>query len=392
MKERRREIDERLMEKARRISVDVASANAAAVDRESRFPVEVFDALKRERLLGALVPEAFGGHGCRLPILAEICRAIGEGCASSGLILAMHYSQVASIARHATQSPFFQTYLRELADKQELIASVTSEVGIGGDMRSSICAVESRDGRLTLNKSSTSISYGAHADALLVTARRAPDAAANDQVLVLLRRPDYSLEVTGKWDTLGMRGTCSPPFRLSAALEERQILPEAFSVITEQTMVPFSHVLWGGCWLGIAGAAVAKARAFVRAQARRNPGATLPGGVRLAEAAADLQLMRDAVGDAARLCDDLMSTPEGAQELASMGVMIRLNNLKISSSQLVVQTIGRAMAVCGIAGYRQDTPFSLGRHLRDAHSAALMINNDRIYQTNASLLQVHKDD
>ena len=43
-----------------------------------------------------------------------------------------------------------------------------------------------------------------------------------------------------------------------------------------------------------------------------------------------------------------------------------------------------------MAGYKNDTPFSVGRHLRDALSGALMIANDRIHATNAGLLLVHK--
>jgi acyl-CoA dehydrogenase len=36
------------------------------------------------------------------------------------------------------------------------------------------------------------------------------------------------------------------------------------------------------------------------------------------------------------------------------------------------------MRACGLSGYRNDGDFSVGRHLRDALSAPLMINNDRI--------------
>ena len=50
-----------------------------------------------------------------------------------------------------------------------------------------------------------------------------------------------------------------------------------------------------------------------------------------------------------------------------------------------------AMGVCGIVGYKNDTPFSVGRHLRDAMSAVLMVANERIHQTNASLLLIAKD-
>ena len=47
--------------------------------------------------------------------------------------------------------------------------------------------------------------------------------------------------------------------------------------------------------------------------------------------------------------------------------------------------------VCGMAGYSQRSPFSLGRHLRDAHGAALMVNNDRIMAENAQMLLVYKE-
>jgi acyl-CoA dehydrogenase len=37
-----------------------------------------------------------------------------------------------------------------------------------------------------------------------------------------------------------------------------------------------------------------------------------------------------------------------------------------------------AMQACGLAGYRNDGEFSIGRHLRDVLSSPVMISNDRI--------------
>jgi len=87
-----------------------------------------------------------------------------------------------------------------------------------------------------------------------------------------------------------------------------------------------------------------------------------------------------------------MVAQEGTDALSSIGFALKMNNLKISSSQLVVQIVQQALLICGILGYKNDTKFSVGRHLRDAHSAALMVGNDRIYATNASMLLVLKDD
>jgi acyl-CoA dehydrogenase len=62
-----------------------------------------------------------------------------------------------------------------------------------------------------------------------------------------------------------------------------------------------------------------------------------------------------------------------------------LNNLKLTASTLVLDIVMRAMLICGIAGYRNDSKLSLGRHLRDATGAALMVNNDRILGQNATM-------
>src|SRR5262249_41726596 len=156
------------------------------------------------------------------------CTALGQHCSASGLVLAMHHIQVACIARHCDGSKFFSEYLRSLASEQRLIASVTSEVGIGGDMRTSIAAVNAVGERFKLNKAASTISYGEHADDLLITARRDANAPGNDQVLVLVRRGEFTLERIGAWDTLGMRGTCSPGFKVESAAGVEQVMPVGF--------------------------------------------------------------------------------------------------------------------------------------------------------------------
>ena len=74
-----------------------------------------------------------------------------------------------------------------------------------------------------------------------------------------------------------------------------------------------------------------------------------------------------------------------------MGWALRLNNLKIACSQAAPQVVHRALQIVGILGYKNDSPFSLGRHYRDALSASLMVSNERIASQSASMLLVHKD-
>jgi acyl-CoA dehydrogenase len=379
-------------EAALQAAAEIAARHAADVDRDARFPHEAIDALRTARLLGAAIPKDLGGGGAGMVELARTCEILGRQCASTAMIYAMHAIQVACVVRHRQSSEFFERYLANLAAEQGLIASVTSEMGVGGELRASVAAVERRAGRVAVMKHATTISYGATADALLLTARSSADAPASDQVLVLLRRGEYVLEQTGAWDTMGMRGTCSPGFRVTADATEAQVLPVRFAEIATHTMVPYSHVLWSSCWLGIATAAMSRARAFVRQQARAKPGSVPPTATRLAEAWSLLQAMRNNVWGVARECDERMEDPARAAELASASFALKLNNLKLSTSQLVFEIVHRALLICGIAGYKNDSPAALGRHLRDACSAELMIGSDRICASSASMLLVLKDD
>lgn len=381
-----------LVRAAQAIGASVAGPASGAVDRESRFPKEAVDALKEARLLSAFVPPELGGAGCGMSELAQICEVLGQHCSAAAMVFAMHQIQVACMVRHSLSSPFFRDYLEQLARNQNLIASVTSEVGIGGEMRSSKCAVEQKDDRFELEKDASTISYGAHADDLLVTARRNPDATANDQVLILVKKGDFTLECRGAWDTLGMRGTCSPPFLMRGRGAATQVMSDSFGDIASHTMVPFSHILWANCWLGIATAAVSKARAFVRSQARAKPGVMPPSALRLADVTSTLQMLRANVHDVANECQSLMNSPDsGVEVLSSIPFALKMNNLKLAASQGVADIAQRCLLICGIMGYKNDSKYAIGQHVRDGLSAALMVSNDRICATNASMLLVLKD-
>ena len=381
-----------LIEIARSIGQKIAGPAANDVDEKARFPIEALNAIKEQSLLSAYVPQYLGGAGASLRDLSTISEELGRHCGATAMIFAMHQIQVACIVHHALDREYFRNYLSDLVNHQHLIGSVTSELGVGGEMRSSICAVEHDADNFTLVKDSTTSSYGAHADDLLVTARKSYSSTGNDQVLVLVKKGDFTMAQNGNWNPLGMRGTCSAPFKLTSKGNIEQILKVPFSTISSHTMVPVSHFVWAGTWIGTARSAVSKARAFVRGQARANPGTVPPTALRLAEVVPLLQLLRTSSDALLSEYERLISSDPPSEELSSLSYALKLNNLKISGSELIVEIANRALNICGVAGYKNDSKFSLGRVLRDAHAAALMVGNDRILHTNAGMLLVLKDD
>ncbi len=382
----------KLLDVLRTTVVDVASKHAADVDERARFPTEAFAALRAAEALSAAVPRELGGLGCGMRELADQCSAVAHGCSAAAMVLAMHHIQVACIARHAADVPFFREFLQRLVREQLLIASVTSEVGTFGDTRSSVTAVQRDGARFQLDKDATTISYGESADALLVTCRRAPDAAPSDQVLVLVLRDHYDLERTSTWNTLGMRGTCSPGFRMRSRGSVEQIVPGSFADSSAQTMVPYSHILWAAVWQGIAGGALARAASQVRAEARKKPGTVPPAAIQLAKIDAQLQATRNNWQAVANEFDELGAGEPAMQALLGMAWALKLNNLKVGVSESVVQIVHQALQITGIAGYKNDSPVSVGRHYRDVLSAALMISNERIAGKSAAMLLVFKAD
>ncbi|HME38712.1 MAG TPA: acyl-CoA dehydrogenase family protein [Steroidobacteraceae bacterium] len=358
-----------------RAAADVARANAAAVDAEARFPGEAFAEIRKHRLLGIQVPAALGGEGANIAEIADVCYILGQACSSTGLIYAMHQIKMACIVRHSKGSGALDRILGRIAAEQLLMASSTTEGQAGGNVRSSEAAVEHDGGQVTLERKATVISYAVEADGVVTTARRAADAAGSDQVLLVLLKPDYTLERLQVWDTLGMRGTHSEGFTLRARAAAEQIMPEPYERIHAQTMVPFAHLLWGSVWAGIAAAAAGRAQAFIRHAVRGANGQMPPGAAHFTQAVSSLRTLRGALAANLRSYEAIMSDEKAISSL-EFQAMITLT--KVQASELAVATVLSSLRACGLSGYRNDTEFTIGRLLRDVLSAPLMINNDRI--------------
>ena len=375
------------LEMRARTVAEIARAHAHDVDRDARFPVEAVDAMRSTGLLGASVSPELGGEGLTLEELAAVTAIIASGCASTAMVFAMHHSQVVALCRHVGDNPLLRELAHRIVDEQLLIASATTEITTGGDVRSSTCFVDRVGADVQLAKSAPVISYGEHADVIFITARASGDSAPDDQVLLVARRDQLILERSGEWDTLGLRGTCSLGYQLTATVDPAAVLPDDYATILAQSMGPACHVLWSAAWLGIARSGVDAARRYVQAAARKSIGVTPPGATHLVGLVAELETFESLVGGAAR---DFDARADNRSALSSVGYALSINNLKVTASTLVAEIVASALRITGIAGYRNDGPYSVARAFRDAQGAAIMVSNDRIIAHNARLVLMQK--
>ncbi len=368
-----------------RIGNQVLAVHASDVDKNARFPSEAIDAMREHGLLSAYIPAPFGGMGVDFSTLTATCEKLGGYCASSAMIFAMHQIQIACLVHHGGSTVHEADLLKRIVSEQLLLASATTEIGTGGDLGTSMCAATlSEDGRrVRIDKMAPVISYGSQADAIMVTARSHPQATGNDQVHVLVEKGEVTLEPISTWDSLGFRGTCSLGYHLIADVPVEHVQPVPFSQILSQTMQPVAHLLWGSLWLGLAQDAASVARRAVRAAARK---AEIPPTtqLRLAELDEALFRMRSTLHDAVRRYQHILDT-NAWQKTTAFSFGIAMNNIKLICSEAVVDIVGKALLIAGVNGYRNDHESALGRHLRDAYGAMLMVNNDRIRSHNAAM-------
>ena len=218
--------------------------------------------------------------------LAAMCEALGAALRvdGDGLRDAPHPGGVHRAARDVT-SPTSRRTSRSSSRSSTSSPRSRREVGIGGDMRTSICAVE-RDGDGASSSTRT-------LDHLLRRAGRRPPrhrrAARRTRRRTIrsscscARRTTRSTQ-KGAWDTLGMRGTCSPPVQADSPRARTGQIFERRSPTSRARRWSRSPTSSGRpCWLGIATAAVRRARAFVRSRRARSPARSPPTALRLAE-------------------------------------------------------------------------------------------------------------
>ena len=368
------------------VGARVAAPRAADVDREGRFPSEATEAMRSSGLLGCLVPVPLGGEGATLAEVSESICAMAAHCASSALVLAMHQIEVAYLINHGATDAL-QDLLRKVATGDVLMANANSEVGLGGDVSRSFCALTHHDGRVHLEKDVLALSYAEYADAITVNCRRDPEAAESDQVMLICGPGSFTVEATGEWDTLGLTWTCSSGYRLVVDESADMVLTDSWSTVVNQTGLAATAASLNSVWLGIAEAAAATAHASVRAEARRSIGTPPPSALRLAELVVVLGQARAVL---ATTLDHIMAAGGGTDMEDDLPLVLEMRDLKLSMTTLCTDVVLRALSVCGLSGYKRDSRFSVERNVRDVLGGQLMANNNRFYVDNAQLLLMLK--
>lgn len=374
-----------LVRRAKEVAASQLAARAAEVD-SGEFPAQNLKALHEAGLMGVFLPARFGGPDATVRGYAEIAAVLGEECASTAMIWAMHGQQVAALVDHAIDS--HAAWLELVAGQGCLIGSVTTDREGGADLMTTGAALVPEGGKLRLRREAPVVTGGCHASFYLVTMRASPDSGPTQTRLVCVSKDDVGeITETGTWDALGMRGTHSVPMRFDVLIDGSRVLAANFADVARQTMIPVGHVGWAASWLGVARGAFNRVCAAIRAGqvARGSPRSDLVFA-KLAGARLSLDLLESIIMRAADETDRFRGGRRRGEDCAPVDPIL-INNVKLAGAQLAFDAVDQLIDLAGMAeGYRRGRRLALERAFRDLRSAALMFHDDRLRMANGRLV------
>jgi len=347
--------------------IPVLKSESKVVHEKSIFPLQTFSKLKETKLLTTIINLEDNPYNFNLYDQFYFTYILSKECASAGMIYAMHITQLYAIINNKCKEPL----LYNIFNEQPLIASATSEIGKGGDISRSITKIiENKNNFLFLNKKCPVISYADYADAILLTAND----YNNKQVFIYLTKEKYNLKLLNLWNSMGLRGTCSNGYDLKAEFNKADILSCSSSKIINDVILPYSHLLWSGCWLGIASNAFDKTLKYYKTNKEN--------GIKVAEIYNNLLLMENSI------IANLISFNNNNQE--EFTKKIEITSMKPQVSELCIDICLNCLKVLGIIGYTNDSEYSVTKNISDSLSSLVMINNNRINSNISELLKIAK--
>ena len=180
---------------------------AAAIDREDRFPVELWPEMGALGLHGITVEEEWGGLGLGY---LEHCVAVEEvsrASASVGLSYGAHSNLCVNQIRRWANDEQKRKYLPGLISGEHVGSLAMSEVNAGSDVVSMNLKADRVDGGWRLNGTKFWITNAAVAETLVVYARTDPEGRSKGITAFLIERDMAGFSIGQHIDKMGMRGS-----------------------------------------------------------------------------------------------------------------------------------------------------------------------------------------
>jgi alkylation response protein AidB-like acyl-CoA dehydrogenase len=296
-----------------------------------------------------------GGFGEAVTTVEQIARS----CASTGLVLTMHYCATAVIEAYGADA-----VRREIAAGRHLTTLAFSEVGSRSQFWAPLSEASANGSGFRLTARKSWVTSAGEADSYVWSSR--PAAAEGASTLWLVPASTAGLSVAGGFDGLGLRGNASRPITAEGAAvpaEARLGADGGGFDLMMGVVLPWFQVLSAACSNGIAEAAIASTARHATSARYEHLGQTLADQP---VTRAHIARMRIALDASRALQADTIAAIEAGRPDATLRVL----EVKPVASEAAITVTDLAMRVCGGAAFRREV--GVERNFRDARAATVM--------------------
>jgi alkylation response protein AidB-like acyl-CoA dehydrogenase len=329
--------------------------NASQWDRDHHFPRELYGKLAELGLMGACVPEEYGGAGADFLSYILVLEELSRADAGVGVTVAVHTSACTLPILNFGTDEQRARFVPPLARGEGIGAFALTEPEAGSDAGALRTRAEQTDGGWTITGSKQWITNGAHASTFLLFARTDPETPGAKGVSAFILDADH-VTITREEEKLGLNSSVTNDVAVEGAeiRRDRLLHEEGKGFTVAMATLDGGRIGIAAQALGIAQAAYDVAREY--AKERRTFGRRLAEHQaiqwKLADMATEIDAARLLVYRAAWLKDQGRShTEEGAKA-------------KLFASETARRQTAEAIQILGGYGYTKEFPVE--RYYRDA--------------------------
>ncbi len=342
-----------------KIAVEVIRPAAAEIDQSGAFPRAAMDAFSKSGLLGLISAKEVGGLGQGLRAAALVIERVAQECASTAMVLCMHYAGTAVIEAHGPLS-----VRQAIAGGKHITTLAFSEKGSRSHFWAPTSTAEAHNGTVHLEAAKSWVTSAGEADSYVWSSR--PFAAEGASTIWLVPAITAGLSIAGAFNGLGLRGNASSPVNAKqVAIERSAILgPDGGGFdIMMSIVLPYFQIMNAAFSVGTMEAATRKAAEHIAGTKFEHLGNALSDLPTIRAYIARMRIKTDLAR--ALLLDTLDAVEKGRED-----AMLRVLEVKAAAGETSTEVTDLAMRVCGGAAFRKDV--GIERHFRDARAATVM--------------------
>jgi alkylation response protein AidB-like acyl-CoA dehydrogenase len=338
----------------------VAIGVAAPETDKGTFPALAIRALGDAGFLGLVSSKEVGGQGLGMDAAAFVVQRIARECASTAMIVMMHYCATAVIEAHGPVD-----VRKAIAAGKHLSTLAFSELGSRSQFWAPVGTATSDGGHVRLDAKKSFVTSANHADSYVWSSK--PMAGSEASTLWLVPRTTAGLQpAPAAFDGLGLRGNDSTPVTAEAARVPATAILGAdgggFGIMMS-VVLPWFNVLSAAVSCGLMEAATAKTAAHAGSTKFTHAASAIAELPTARAFIARMQIQTD-------LCKTLLADTLAAIAAGRPDATLRVLEAKAATGESSAIVTDLAMRVCGGAAFRKEV--GVERVFRDSRASLVM--------------------